>query len=84
MELANKDSSITFEGGFAPGKQDISERFNKLTLKNKYSNIEYLKKTKASFAVFNTSCSRMLWMEARRIFSTWEGNYFNTAEKYST
>ena len=54
MELANEDSSITFEGGFAPGKQDISERFNKLTLKNKYSNSEYIKKTKGSFAVFNT------------------------------
>ena len=55
MEVVNENSSIIFEGGFAPGKDDISDRFNKLTLNFKYSGIEYLSNTKRSLVVFNTS-----------------------------
>ena len=53
-EHASSTKNSIFEGGFAPGKDDISDRFNKLTINLKYSGYEYLSNTKRSLVVFNT------------------------------
>ncbi len=54
MEAARSVPGITFEGGFAPGKQAEIRGFDHLLMQAKLTFPDYLQRTKASLVAFNT------------------------------
>ncbi len=54
MDIANNNPKIKFDGGFAPGKQDVVNGFDHLIMPKKMIYDQYLEKVKRSLVVFNT------------------------------
>ena len=54
MKAAKSLPNLHFEGGFAPGKEDINQYNDYPILERKYDHEMYLEKTKKSLVAFNT------------------------------
>ena len=54
MKISKKIPGIIFEGGFAPGKEEIVKGFEDLIISKKYNHGQYIKNMKKSLVVFST------------------------------
>ncbi len=53
MKISKKIPGIIFEGGFAPGKEEIVKGFEDLIISKKYNHGQYLENMKKSLVVFS-------------------------------